>query len=279
MLWFFLFIALIALVFGTYTDFRTKEVPDWANYGLIFIGIFLHLIYSVITSEWMVFMKCVSGLALAAAVAIPMFYLGQWGGGDSKMLMALGSLISLDFAYNSFLVSLIINIFLIGAIYGIIYAIALALRHSNSFLEKFKKVISEKKNVRLRIALLMLCLAIFVLSFFTSAFRISLLLLIFVIIVSFYLWAFVKAVEKAIMYKFVSPSKLTEGDWIAKDIIVKGKRICGPKDLGVTKEQIKMLKKLKVRTVFIKEGIPFVPSFLLAFIFTYFLGNVLFLFI
>lgn len=40
--------------------------------------------------------------------------------------------------------------------------------------------------------------------------------------------------------------------------------VCGPKDLGISKKQILLLRKGKVQRVVVKEGIPFVPSFLLA---------------
>ena len=68
------------------------------------------------------------------------------------------------------------------------------------------------------------------------------------------------------MIKNVSPSKITEGDWIAEEIKVKGKLIAGPKDLGISLEQIARLKSLGVKKVLVKYGIPFVPSFLIAFI-------------
>ena len=74
--------------------------------------------------------------------------------------------------------------------------------------------------------------------------------------------------------------ELTEGDWIAEEIKVGKKYICGPKDLGIELAQIKKLiaykKKGKIKKVLIKVGIPFVPSFLIAFIVTYIWGNVVF---
>ena len=85
------------------------------------------------------------------------------------------------------------------------------------------------------------------------------------------------------MLKYVNPKELTEGDWIAEDIIVSKKRICGPKDLGIEMRQIKKLislkKKGKIKKVLIKVGIPFVPSFLIAFVVTYIWGNFLFYFL
>ena len=77
------------------------------------------------------------------------------------------------------------------------------------------------------------------------------------------------------MYKYISVDKLTEGDWVAEDIIVKGKLICSKKDLELTKEQISKLRKLKIKNVFVKEGIPFVPSFLIGLLITLIWGNLL----
>jgi len=85
------------------------------------------------------------------------------------------------------------------------------------------------------------------------------------------------------MIKLVNPKELTEGDWIAKDILVKGKYIAGPKDLGIEKKQIKELirlyQKRKIKKVLMKIGIPFVPSFFIAYIITLAYGNLVLLFI
>ena len=94
------------------------------------------------------------------------------------------------------------------------------------------------------------------------------LVMIFFLIVMMYLFIIIKAVEFSAMIQLIPIKQLTEGDWIAKDIVVKGKRICGPKDLGVSRKQIKKLIKLKVKKVWVKYGMPFVPSFLVAFLVT-----------
>jgi prepilin signal peptidase PulO-like enzyme (type II secretory pathway) len=100
------------------------------------------------------------------------------------------------------------------------------------------------------------------------------------IFVSFYVFVYLKAIEHSVMIKWVVPELLTEGDWVVEDVVVGGKRICGPKDLGLEKSQIAKLLRLKregkVKKVLIKYGIPFVPGFLLAFIATYLWGNVVF---
>jgi hypothetical protein len=85
------------------------------------------------------------------------------------------------------------------------------------------------------------------------------------------------------MYKRITPDKLTEGDWIANNIKIDGKYISGPKDLGIEKKQINQLidlwKKGKIKKVLIKEGMPFIPSFFIAFIITLIYGNLFIFFI
>ena len=94
-LWFSHVIILVALIVGSITDFKKREVPDALNYSLIAIGIAFGLISSIFTwSPWPV-LSSIGGLAGGYLFGALMFYTGQWGGGDSKMMMALGALLGL----------------------------------------------------------------------------------------------------------------------------------------------------------------------------------------
>ncbi len=280
-------IAFIGLLIGTYTDIRTREVPDWVNYGLIGAGLSLGLLYSVIFSEWSYIVNSLIGFGVFFLVAVIMFYTGQWGGGDSKMVMALGALIGIDISFKEFpfLIGFFINMLLIGAVYGIVWSFVLAFKNRNKFLREVKKRLTSKKIMLTRRLLLISSFIILVSVFFIEDFflKITMFHLALIIFSTFYLWIFIKAVEKTSMLKYVKPAELTEGDWIEKDVFVDGKRICGKKDLGIEKKQIRKLiqfyKKKKVNKILIKEGIPFIPSFLIAFIVTLLFGNVFFWFI
>ncbi|MGA1822654.1 MAG: hypothetical protein ACMUIG_09005, partial [Thermoplasmatota archaeon] len=109
-----------------------------------------------------------------------------------------------------------------------------------------------------------------------AAAKVWFIIIIIFLYAMFYLFIFIKNVEKVAMFVDVAPEKLTEGDWIAKDYFDGKKKICGPKDLGIEKKQIKKLiamkKKGKIKKVKIKLGIPFVPSFLIAYVITLALG-------
>jgi len=274
-------VGLGALLVGSYTDLKTREVPDWLNYGLMVFGIGFALIVSLLNFNFLILAHSVVGFLVFVGFGLLMFYAGQWGGGDSKMVMGLGALLGLKFAldpplfglsFQDFLPAFLVNSLLVGVVYGMAWAFYMAFKNKKEF-AKTSKTFIEKFRF-LRIVFLFAIIAAAVAYFFIQDFvlKIYTMTLLILPIITFYLWVFGKAVEKSCMLKKVSPEKLTEGDWIAKDVFVDGKRITGPKDLGIDKDQIKELiqlkKQKKVNLILIKEGIPFVPSFLIAFIIT-----------
>jgi len=226
----------------------------------------------------------VIGFGVGLALAYLMFYAGQWGGGDSKMLMGLGALLGLEFSFADFFFGFLINLLFVGAMYGLVWSVVLAIRRRKIFSKKAKEQLSKPEFRRLRLVVISgVALSLVVSIFLNQWQRLLLLVLAVFAYLMLYLWVFIKAVEESCMLKWVEPEELTEGDWIAKPITIGGKNICGPKDLGIRKEQIRTLIRLhqqkKVGRVLIKEGIPFVPSFLLAFIVTMIWGNMVPLFL
>ena len=274
-------LSLIVLLVGSVTDLKTREVPDWVNYGLISAGIGLNLLFSAIYQTPSFIINSILGLIIFFGIAYLMFYTGQWGGGDSKMIMGLGAMIGINIAYFSseFLFGFLINVLFAGAIYGLLWSFYLAYKNRQKFRKEFKKVLSQKKSEKIKWVILALAV-LSIISFLIikiNYIKILILSFAFLILTTFYLWAFVRAIEKSSMYKLIEPSKLTEGDWIVKDIYYNREYITGPMDLGIEKKQIRKLTELyskkKLGKILIKEGIPFVPSFLIAFIITFLFGN------
>ena len=272
-------IVFIALVIGTYTDFKTREVPDWLNYGLIFVGFGLRIIFTVVYQDWSYIVHGLLGFGAFLILALVMFYAGQWGGGDSKMVMGLGMLLGLELSIGAFLIGFLINIFIFGALFGLVFSIYLAIIHFRQFAKEFNRRFAEKTKEKwfVWISTLVLLIASLLVP---SVVKASVIVLAGMILLSFYMFIYLKSVEQAAMIRWVSPAKLTEGDWVVQNIIIGGKRICGPKDLGLEMKQIKKLialkKKGKIKKILIKYGIPFVPSFLISFLVTYFCGNFVF---
>jgi len=271
--------TLLLLAIGSITDFRKREVPDWLSYAAIGAGIGIRLIFAIALWSWAPLIEGALGFIPIFILALVMFYAGQWGGGDSKVLMGIGILIGAKPTLLVFpmLLTFFINIVMAGSAYGLLYSLVLAALHAKEFTKEFKKHLAGWRILKY------ICYSLGVLFVIASFFTGELILKLLLIMLSafsiclFFIWIFIKSLEKAVMIKKVLVEKLTEGDWIVKDVKVDGKYICGPKDLGIEKYQIAKLIRLKrqdkIRWVMVKEGIPFVPGFLLAFIATLVFGN------
>ncbi len=266
-------VAGVMLLIGTITDIRTREVPDWLNFAGIAAGIGVRSLWSLSANEWSALLSGVLGFAAFFIIAVLMYYTGQWGGGDSKLMMALGALFGLAFSLDNAAIGFIVWLLFVGAAYGMLWSAVLAVRNWRAFVQRCGMLAKSIRWAHGPVLAVLLFGIAFAIASDDSAMRVLMLVIALAVPVLFYTSIGVKAVEQCCMLRTVRTGQLTEGDWIAKPVHVKGKYVCGPKDLGVTKEKISMLKRLKVKSVMIKEGIPFVPSFLIAFFLLALLGS------
>lgn len=273
------------LIVGSLTDLRTREVPDWVNYGLVFAGFGVRLIYSVFEWDLSFIIEGIIGFGIFYGLAMILFYTGQWGGGDSKMLMGLGAALGVPYyswqsVISSDLVLFLGNLVIVGGLYGIFWSIILVLKNRRRFASRFKKIYASVRKIRLYVIATALALGVVALFLQDLRYQVLFALIAVSTVFIFYLWIAVRAIEKACMVKNIAVEKLTEGDWIVHDIVIDKKKVCSPKDLGITKEQIRKLMKYKqkgkIDKVLVKEGIPFVPSFLIAFLITVWTGSIIF---
>lgn len=279
-------ISLAVLIAGSITDLDRREVPDWINYGLLFFGLIFSIIASIVMKDYRIILSSLFGLLIFYGLAAIMFYTGQWGGGDSKMLLAMGATIGLPVFWpiNSliqnyitnppFMIIFAIMTLFVGAAYGVVWTTVLVILNFKTFMKDFKERLSEPLLKKLRIACLILMVILSILAFSSddTLVRYGLIFIAIMLPLTLYLFVSIKSIEKVCMIKKTLPKKLVEGDWISEDIIIDGKTIASKKDLGLEKEQIiellKLYNKKKIKYVKVKEGIPFVPSFLIAFIIT-----------
>ena len=243
----FIIVALIAVLIGSYTDIKTLEVPDWLNYSMIAIGLGGNLIFTIANSDTSYIIKSLSGLGIAIIIGLIMFYTGQWGGGDSKMIFGLGTMFGFD--YRAFLnfqfdffTMFFINMLVAGAAYGLTWVFIMALKNRKKLFRKAKIKFRNKKLKRIRIssgfaAIVGLLVIYFLPDYIDGQFRILFSLSIVILYFMNYLFIIIKVVEEVSMVKLINPEKLTEGDWIVEDIYYNKKRITGPKDLGISKKK------------------------------------------
>lgn len=268
-----LIIALVILVIATITDLRTLEVPDWLSYAGIALGLITHLTYSI--TQWNIWPLANStiGLIIAFGIACLMFYTGQWGGGDAKLLMAMGALIGFDANKFGFGASFLLNLLWMGAIWGVAYTLFLAARNFKNVTRTARTLLFQKQYARVSITSIIIAVLSSTLAFILARAQLEFTVLAVVSITFPALIIITKATELSAMHKWVTPDQLVEGDWLVHTVKV-GKKIIAPPKVGLETEHILELKKLKKQKICVKYGVPFVPAFLLAFLLTAHWGNV-----
>ena len=144
-------LSFAVLLIGSITDLKTREVPDFVNYGFIISGVALNILFSVIYSDFSFAVHSAIGLLIFFCIAYVMFYAGQWGGGDSKMLMGIGAMIGIDvfFRKPQLLLGFFVNVLFAGALYGLLWSAFLAFKNRKSFRKmklKFRKLFSRRTS-------------------------------------------------------------------------------------------------------------------------------------
>ncbi|MCS7135138.1 MAG: A24 family peptidase [Candidatus Aenigmarchaeota archaeon] len=271
--WFLIFVALIGSFIAGIIDLKTTEIPDEIPYVMAFIGILVHIIQAIMLKSYTpILYSSLAGLGFLV-FGFFMYYTGQWGGGDAKLLSALGFLlpnISNSKTYFPFSLSLFFNVFFVGAIYMIIYALGLSIKEKRIW-EEFSHDLKSNMGVFLTfnavIALVLMLFNMIFLRFFITSSFIELVLIeikiIGFVILLFFVYRFSKTVEETAFKKRIPVSMLKEGDVLLESKLWE----------GLTKEEVKKIKKSGVKYVWIKEGVRFGLAFPLALLFTLFVGD------
>jgi len=164
------------------------------------------------------------------------------------------------FSLAALTISFIFLLFFVGAIYSIFYSFFIIAKNKNKFSKEFKLKIKKYKNITLILTILPVILLFLVLQLANYPIIVAILI---IAIIFPWLLIYTKSLDKC-MIVLVSPNKLTEGDWLEKDVHI-GKTTIKKSVHGLSFKEIQLLKKHNL-SVLIKQGIPFVPAFLIALI-------------
>ncbi len=259
--------AFLGVLISGIWDLFTTEIPDEIPTLMAFAGVFGWLLYSK-ESLVPLFYSIVLG-TLILIIGWTMYKLGQWGGGDAKLLAAVVYMVPL-FDSRIFAFDFAINLFITGAAYILIYSLAVGIKNPKSF-SLFKKDLKENKKMIGALLLIFLSLSVTMIAiswFSLSYIYYPAILMFFVMSGLLLFWRYGIVIENKIFKKRIAVSKLRVGD-----VVESSKRWD-----GATASDIKYLQKRK-KYVTIKEGVRFGPAFSIAFIFTVFYGNLIWLLI
>jgi archaeal preflagellin peptidase FlaK len=283
------FLAFVVAIAGSSAaaawDLKTTEIPDEISYVMIVLGLLINAALSAATGDiWPLATSVLSGAGLFA-FGFVMYYLGQWGGGDAKILAAVGFLLP-SFAgmgqavevqplFFPFPLSYLFNVFFVGAGYMMLYAFFMALKDRRIIVAFVTDVKASSRMFALGSALLLA--ALLTINYFLHfqlrmafdgiSIIYSSVSVVVLTVALFGVWKFAKAVEKIGFVRKVPMSRLSVGDVPLSSKLWE----------GLTQREVKRLKATGKRFISIKEGVRFAPAFPLALIFTFYFGDAILL--
>lgn len=259
---FLIILGLIWLIGAVFQDMKRREVDNLWNFSLIAFALAYRIAVSIFSNDFWFALNGLMGIAIFFALGNLFYYSRLFAGGDTKLLMALG--VILPFSYSWIVNVKIFGFFILmfltaGSIYSLIYAVFLITKNQNKFQKEF---LSQWNNYKKLFLMGLIVAFVFVLiAFFISESEFALFGL--VVLLFPFLYVFAKAVEESCMVKEVSWNKVTEGDWLYKEVKIGNRLIKADWD-GVSKKELALIRKSR-KKVLIKYGIPFTPSFLFGF--------------
>jgi len=267
---FYLFLlALLGSAIAAYYDLKTTEVPDVIPISLSIVFLAAYALIGFTTGSFEQFTASLVWGLLFTAVGFAMYFLGQWGGGDAELLACMGFLTG---GFSSkilpFPLVYLMNLFFVGAIYMLVYAVFLSLKNKKIW-RRFLQL-TRKGEKTLVFILLVIAFLSFFLSHAFSPVDLTLETVAFSLLLTTVLyitWAFAKSVEEVGFKKRIAVEELKVGD-----VLLSSKRW-----VGIDEKRLKEIKRSGRKWIWIKEGVRFAPAFFLALLTSYFFGIILLL--
>lgn len=265
---FLILIGFLWILIASIEDLKKREIANWLSFSLIVFGIGFRFFYSLFNENFGFFYQGLIWLGIFTLLGNLFYYSKVFAGGDAKLLISLGVILPF---YDSFMknfneiILFFIIFFICGSLYGLFWSFFLAFKKFKGFKLEFKFQL-RKNKILIRVLII-----IGILFIILGIINIIFLIIGLMIFVFPYLFIFAKSIEESNMIKKIPVKELREGDWLYKDVKI-GKKVINANWDGLNKEDIELISK-KYKQIEIKEGIPFIPVFLITFVIWIFLRN------
>lgn len=283
----FLVAALLGTAAGGWIDLKTTEIPDIVPMSMIGIGLVLHIIDGMLAGSYQGLISGVTVCIIYLIIGYILYYTGQWGEADVLLLAATGFLIPRPLSFFNiapidriYPLIFLLNIFIVGGIYSIIYSTILSLKNPAVFSNFFKDITKNKKKIIMMTLLVtsaltfLTAISLYALKLGIAAGYIAIQFALFIPLTAciILIYRFAVVLDNTAFKSRILTSRLKEGDVLAETLELKNTTLSGKLFIGLTANQINQIKKEK-KYINIKEGIRYGPTFFLSILFTWFFGN------
>ena len=259
MMEFIIIFAFIGSFLAAIYDLKTTEVPEDVPYLMIAVGLFYWFVTALTYGDFYPLFLSIGFGFLLLIVGLLLYRRGQWGEADAWLLAAIAFMIPV---YNGrlFMPDFVTNLFMIGAVYTVLYALALGLKHRTVFGYFLQDLRKNAKLLLLPLAFVLAAVAMTLYGIYAQPLLLSSVLFFFLMI----FWFYGKVIENKVFRKRIESRHLKEGD-VLDNMLWR----------GITKDEIKDVSARK-KYVIIKEGVRFIPVFPITLLVTIFFGSIIF---
>lgn len=239
-------IAQIFFTRASIEDIKTTEIKDIEVFVFISLLFILNIFQYFYIKEFEVLYGLFTGVFIFGGFGILLYFFGQWGLGDAFLFLSLGLLNLFNSILDIF--NWILITFSIGIIFIFLYSLLFV------FLTEKIRLLDTLSKISMMLSSFLL---VFIFKFILFSQFINFLIVLLAFIYSSI--PFLRSV-KNFMIRKISIDKLKEGDVLLEFKVWR----------GITMDEIKRLKRKKIKYVFIKEGVRYAPTFLIVLLFLIF---------
>ena len=250
-----------ALALASFEDLRIREVPFLLSYGLVIMGVAFSALDAVASNTFLPLLHSVLGGVIAYGLGYAMYVSGQWGGGDVMILTGVATFIGFNPVEPTSFIVYVVLVFVAGSFYGLLWAATLMCRQSDVVREEVPSMRLIRVGVGMGVTA-GLGAAAFAVTGLAQGVVLSASVALFAL--SLTVVYIFRHAEDALTVVRKDPEGLVPGDWLVEDVDVAD-GVVSSRGEGLSVEDIHRLRHKYDGSVLVRNGVPFVPSFLLAY--------------
>lgn len=252
---------LVALGLASFEDLRIREVPFLLSHLTLVAGVSFAALDAARNAALAPLAESVLGALAGFALGYALYAAKQWGGGDVILLAAAGAFIGFNPWLPAGFIGYVFLTFTLGSLYGLVWVFAQALSQRDAVIAAVPRPSLIRAGLLAGVVLGGVAVALAITDSLLLAGLVADFALLAVAGVAIYMF---RHADDVLTVWERSVEALVPGDWLAETVVVDGERL-GDGGGGISHDDINALRRSDRDTVRVVYGVPFVPSFFVAY--------------
>lgn len=251
-----------ALILASFEDLRIREVPFLLSHATIILGVAFAALRSLQTGVLAHVAHSVLGGIIAYTLGYLLYISGQWGGGDVKLFTGIATFIGFNPELPVSFITYVFLVFLTGSIYGLVWSLYNVVVNADDVIPELPHPSIVHVGLTGGAALTVLTSYMVITSPSPTAGLIGSFTLLFIASIVLYVFHHARHIITTVDKE---TDELVPGDWLAERVETSQGTISS-RNTGLSVQDIQALRDSTTEAVTVRVGLPFVPSFLFAYL-------------